>query len=75
MKTNAMSLTLKLSDEEATALHAKAAAEGLSLEERLRKLAQPKPTKDATSEPAGADWSNRFQCRFAKTGREPAAYR
>jgi hypothetical protein len=42
-----MSLTLKLSDEEATVLHAKAAAEGLSLEEWLRKLAQPEPTKDA----------------------------
>ena len=38
-----MSLTLKLSDEEATLLHAKAAAEGLSLEEWLRKLAQPDP--------------------------------
>ena len=38
-----MSLTLKLSDEEATLLHAKAAAEGLSLEEWLRKLAQPEP--------------------------------
>jgi len=38
-----MSLTLKLSDEEATALQAKAAAEGLSLEEWLQKLAQPEP--------------------------------
>ncbi len=39
-----MSLTLKLSDEETTLLHAKAAAEGLSLEEWLRKLAQPEPS-------------------------------
>jgi hypothetical protein len=39
-----MSLTLKLSDEDATALQAKAAAEGLSLEEWLRKLAQPEPS-------------------------------
>jgi hypothetical protein len=38
-----MSLTLKLSDEDATALQAKAAAEGLTLEEWLQKLAQPEP--------------------------------
>jgi hypothetical protein len=31
METPALSLTLQLSDEEATVLHAKAAAEGLSL--------------------------------------------
>jgi hypothetical protein len=37
----AMSLTL--SDEQATALRAKAAAEGLSLEEWIRKLAEPAP--------------------------------
>jgi hypothetical protein len=36
-----MSLTLKLSDDEAMVLQAKAAAEGLSLEEWIRKLAQP----------------------------------
>jgi len=41
-----MSLTLKLSDEEATALHAKAAAEGLSLEQWIRKLAEPEPTRE-----------------------------
>jgi hypothetical protein len=48
-----MSLTLKLSDAEATVLHAKAAADGLSLEEWLRKLAQPEPqtTKDNASQP------------------------
>src|SRR5580700_3537160 len=39
----AMSLTLKLSDEEAAALQAKAAAAGLPLEEWLQKLAQPEP--------------------------------
>jgi len=44
-----MSLTLKLSDEQATVLQAKAAAEGLSLEEWIQKLAQPEPTKDAAS--------------------------
>ena len=38
-----MTLTIKLSDEEATALQAKAAAEGLSLEEWLKKLAEPEP--------------------------------
>ena len=38
-----MSLTLELSDEEAMLLHAKSAAEGLSLEEWLRKLAPPEP--------------------------------
>lgn len=41
-----MSLSLTLSDEEATALQAKAAAEGISLEEWIHKLAQPAPTKD-----------------------------
>jgi hypothetical protein len=36
-----MTLTIKLSDEQATALEAKAAAEGLSVEEWIQKLAQP----------------------------------
>jgi hypothetical protein len=36
-----MSLTLKLSDKQATLLQAKAAAEGLSLDEWIEKLAQP----------------------------------
>jgi len=36
-----MTLTLKLSDEQATALQAKAAAEGLSLEAWIEKLAEP----------------------------------
>jgi hypothetical protein len=35
-----MTLTISLSDEQATALQAKAAAEGLSLEEWLQKLAE-----------------------------------
>jgi hypothetical protein len=38
-----MTLTLKLSDEQATALQAKAAAEGLSLEAWIEKLAEPQP--------------------------------
>ncbi len=38
-----MSLTLKLSDEEAAALQAKAAADGPSLEEWIRNLAEPVP--------------------------------
>jgi hypothetical protein len=36
-------LTIELSDEQATALQAKAAAEGLSLEEWLQKLALQEP--------------------------------
>jgi hypothetical protein len=36
-----MTLTIKLSDEQATALEAKAAAEGLSVEEWIKKLAEP----------------------------------
>jgi hypothetical protein len=36
-----MTLTIKLSDEQATALQAKAAAEGLSLEAWIEKLAGP----------------------------------
>lgn len=38
-----MTLTIKLSDEQATLLEAKAAAEGLSVEEWIKKLAQPEP--------------------------------
>jgi hypothetical protein len=38
-----MTLTIKLSDEQAAALQAKAAAEGLSLEEWLQKLAEREP--------------------------------
>lgn len=38
-----MTLTLKLSDEQATVLQAKAAAEGLSLEAWIEKLAEPQP--------------------------------
>lgn len=37
-----MTLTIILSDEQATALQAKAAAEGLTLEEWLQKLAEEK---------------------------------
>jgi len=40
-----MTLTIKLSDEQATALQAKAAAEGLSLEEWLQKLAEQEWTR------------------------------
>ena len=36
-----MTLNLRLSDEQATALQAKAAAEGLSLEAWIEKLAEP----------------------------------
>jgi len=37
-------MSLTLSDEQATALRAKAAAEGLSLEEWIQKLAEAAPT-------------------------------
>ncbi len=40
-----MSLTLTLSDEQASALQAKAAAEGLSLDEWIQKLAQYGPER------------------------------
>ena len=36
-----LTLTIKLSDEQATALETKAAAEGLSVEEWIKKLAEP----------------------------------
>ena len=39
-----MTLTINLSDEQATALQAKAAAEGLSLEAWLQKLADQSPS-------------------------------
>jgi hypothetical protein len=47
-----MSLTLTLSDELATVLQAKAAAEGLSLDQWIEKLAQPDQhsTKDIASQ-------------------------
>jgi hypothetical protein len=38
-----MSLTLTLSDEQATVLQAKAAAEGLSLDAWIEKLSHPEP--------------------------------
>jgi hypothetical protein len=38
-----MTLTITLSDEQATALQAKAVAEGLSVEEWIQKLAEPTP--------------------------------
>jgi len=45
-------MTLNLSDEQATVLQAKAAAEGLSLNEWIAKLAQTdqQPTKDTASQ-------------------------
>jgi hypothetical protein len=46
----AMSLTLKLSDEQATVLQAKAAAAGFSLDEWIQKLAEPEPTKHDASQ-------------------------
>jgi len=44
-------MTLNLSDEQATVLQARAAAEGLSLDEWIAKLAQPdqQPTKETAS--------------------------
>ena len=41
-----MTLTIKLSDEHATALQAKAAAEGLSLEQWLAQLAEKEKSAD-----------------------------
>jgi LmbE family N-acetylglucosaminyl deacetylase len=38
-----MTLTIRLSDEQARALEAKAAAEGLSVEEWIQRLAEPRP--------------------------------
>lgn len=38
-----MTLTIKLSDEQATALQAKAASEGFSVEEGIQRLAERKP--------------------------------
>ena len=38
-----MTLTISLSDEQAAALRAKAAAEGLSVEQWIRKLAEESP--------------------------------
>ena len=36
-------MTIQLSDQQASALQAKAAAEGLSVEDWIRKLAEPEP--------------------------------
>lgn len=46
-----MTLTINLSDEHATALQAKAAAEGLSLEEWLQKLAEQAAPVEALERP------------------------
>jgi hypothetical protein len=40
-----MTLTIKLSDVQATALGARAAVEGLSVEEWIKKLAEPQPVE------------------------------
>jgi len=40
-----MTLTIKLSDEQARALEAKAAAEGLSIEEWIQKLGEAQPAE------------------------------
>jgi hypothetical protein len=42
-------MSLILSDEQATVLQAKAAAEGLSLDEWIQKLAEPEPAKNGPS--------------------------
>jgi hypothetical protein len=46
-----MTLTIKLSDEHATALQAKAAAEGLSLEAWLQKLAEQETPVEKSEKP------------------------
>jgi hypothetical protein len=49
-----MTLTLNLSDERATALQAKAAAEGLSLEAWIEKLAEPTEPNSPAERPLQA---------------------
>jgi len=46
-----MTLTINLSDEQAAGLQAKAAAEGLSPEEWLQKIAERKPPESAAERP------------------------
>jgi hypothetical protein len=46
-----MTLTLELSDEKATALQAKAAAEGLSLEAWIERLAEPAAPQPPAARP------------------------
>jgi len=47
-----MTLTVQLSEEQAEALRAKASAEGLSIEEWIQKLAEPKPASGRPLEAA-----------------------
>jgi hypothetical protein len=49
-----MTLTLNLSDERASALQAKAAAEGLSLEAWIEKLAEPAEPQPPSARPLQA---------------------
>jgi hypothetical protein len=66
-----MTLTIQLSDENATALQAKAAAEGPSLEEWLQKLAEqggvPKPATPAMPTD-GASQQDHYIYGWPKTG-------
>jgi hypothetical protein len=50
-KRHTMTLTINLSDEQAAGLQAKAAAEGLSPEEWLQKIAERKPPESAAERP------------------------
>ncbi len=70
-----MTVTIRLSDEQATALEAKAAAEGLSVEEWIQKLAES-GNKAARETRTGADLIAALQASpYRDTDIEPERYR
>ena len=72
-----MTLTIRLSDEQATALQAKAAAEGLSVEQWIQKLAeQGRADKTAHESRTGADLIAALQSSpYRDIDIEPERYR
>jgi len=70
-----MTMIIQLSDEQATALEAKAAAEGLTVEEWIQKLAEsgPKPSRETRT---GADLIAALQASpYRDIDIEPERYR
>jgi hypothetical protein len=63
-----MSVQIELSDQQAAALQSKAAAEGLTLEDWLQKLASPEPDRASPSKPFITGYG-----MLAKYGTAPSA--
>jgi hypothetical protein len=63
-----MSLTIQISDEQAALLQANAAAQGLSLEAWLQKLAEEKPAFQEPSQPGTGQFQREHGLWVYRTG-------